>query len=114
MSVKIGCDLVRVGRFEKSAKIGGFLEKILSASEISSAKNSASLAGMFAAKEAIIKALGMKAGDWQKIEIKKDGGGRPYARIADSPLEILSQDISISHDGDYAMAIAVFLIKNDL
>lgn len=112
MDVKIGCDIVSVARFEQSAKEGGkeFLNKIFSSSELAFAERIETLAGMFAAKESVMKALGLKAGDWQKIEIRKNSNGRPVVKILDSSKKILSQDISISHDGEYAMAVAIFYL----
>jgi phosphopantetheine--protein transferase-like protein len=71
------------------------------------------LAGMFAAKEAVIKALAMKAGEWRKIEIGKNNHGRPEARLADFSRRIVAHDLSISHDGEYAVAAAVFLLESE-
>lgn len=114
MKIKIGCDLVYIKRFEKSVRKGGakFLDKIFSNYEISKAASVESLAGLFAVKEAVIKALGFRAGDWKKIEIVKNKTGRPEIKLLKTDAEIISQDISISHDGDFAFAYAVFLIRD--
>lgn len=115
MRIKIGCDIVYLPRFKKSSENAGreFLSKLFTSAELAATADIKSLAGMFAAKEATIKALGMQAGNWQNIEISKDKNGRPQIKILDAPHEIMSQDISISiaHDGDYVMATAVFLTK---
>lgn len=113
MEIKIGCDLVDIKKFKKSAQRGKskFLDKIFSSYELAGNPKIETLAGIFAAKEAVIKALKMKAGDWRKIEITKNQNGEPHLKIAEPPRKIASQDVSISHDGEYAVAMAVFLIN---
>lgn len=113
MRVKVGCDVVSKKRFEESAKKGGqiFLNKLFSSRELTRDPNSETLAGIFAAKEAVIKALELKAGDWQTMEILKTKAGRPEVTFARRDKTVLSHDISISHDGEYAYAVAVFLIS---
>lgn len=116
MSLKVGCDIISIGRFEQSTKNGGqeFLHRIFSASELANSPKIETLAGMFAAKEAVIKALGealkLKAGDWKKIVIMKKSHGRPEVQLHEFNDKILSRDISISHDKEYAMAVAVFIL----
>lgn len=114
MEIKTGCDIVYIKKFERSTERGGpqFLEKIFSSSELTGTASVESMAGMFAAKEAVIKALELKAGDWHKIEIVKNKSGRPEIRLRGINREIASRDISISHDKEYAIAFAVFLISN--
>ncbi len=111
MEIKIGCDLVHLGRFKKSLEAGGvaFLTRIFSEAELRALQSEASLAGVFAAKEATIKALGMMSGDWKQIEVIKDERGKPRLVLGSREL---TGDVSISHDGEYAMATAVFLISN--
>ncbi|GAA4236071.1 hypothetical protein GCM10022254_44790 [Actinomadura meridiana] len=72
------------------------------------------VAGRLAAKEAVFKLLrvGGRPLPWPSIEILKDSGNRPYVRLtgqaarwaADDGLEAI--DISISHDGQFAIAVA--------
>lgn len=76
-------------------------------------------AGRFAAKEAVFKAIcaGLPAGDkgfdLRRIEVLKDGDGRPYVNptpeisAACERASIARIHLSISHDGDYAVAFAV-------
>ncbi len=113
MTIKTGCDLVEIKRFKKSLERGGgrFLDKIFLSQELATSEKIETLAGIFSVKEAVIKALELKAGDWQKIEIIKDKNGRPEIKMLNLDKHIISQDISISHDGDYAMAVVVFLLK---
>lgn len=113
MTIKIGCDLADIRKFKKSLERGGnaFLDKIFSPQELAFSSQPESLAGIFAAKEAVIKALKLKAGDWHKIEIRKNQNGRPEIILIELHHKIISQDVSISHDGEYAMAVAIFLIQ---
>ena len=119
MSLKVGCDIISIGRFEQSAKNGGkeFLQRIFSASELANTPNIETLAGMFAAKEAVMKALGetvpLQAGDWKKIVITKKRNGRPEVQLPEWNDNIVSRDVSISHDQEYAMAVAVFMVTGN-
>lgn len=88
--------------------------KIFTQAELAGASKPENLAGIFAAKEAVIKALGkvlkLKAGDWKKIEIIKKRNGRPEVQLHEFNDKILSRDVSISHDKEYAMAVVVFIL----
>lgn len=63
------------------------------------------LAGTFAAKEAVMKALGLTpAPAWaRRIRIDRDAKGRPEAVVENGP----PVTVSISHDGPVAVAIAL-------
>ncbi len=120
MQIKTGCDLVFIPKFIKSSNKfinlnnNIFLEKIFTSYELSTNNNLTSLAGKFAAKESIIKALDfLNAGDWLNIEIIKLKSGKPIIKLLDSNnLKIVSSDISISHDNSYALATCCFLLEN--
>lgn len=73
-------------------------------------------AGRFAAKEAILKALGTGIGQgvgWKQIEILPDASGAPQVTLRGAALARLAAlgatrcRVSISHQGDYAVAFAV-------
>ncbi len=69
-----------------------------------------SLAGKFAAKEAVIKILsnqGINISHLKEIEILNDESGKPF--VNSSPLKHIPDkiSISISHDGGFAVAIAL-------
>lgn len=78
-----------------------------------------SLAGIFAAKEAFFKALGtgFREGKWSDVEILHDSWGAPYFKLkgyyAQTARARSSVDpsLSISHDGDYAIAYVVWELK---
>lgn len=107
MEPKIGIDLVYIPKFTKSIKNGGeiFLKKIFLESELSGGINSTHLAGIFAGKEAVIKALSLDIGSWLNIRIFKLDSEKPKVQILTGQLKNNNYDISISHDGEYATAI---------
>ncbi len=114
----IGVDICRVDRIsalnaetitrlltEKEKK---YCEKYLESAE--------RIAGRFAAKEAILKALGTgwsQGLSWQQIEILPDSAGAPTPHLSGPAQERLKQCgakncfVSISHEKEYAVAFAV-------
>lgn len=102
----IGIDLVDVTKFSSKAK-DNFFKKIFTDYELSYGFNkkdrSKTLAGIFAAKEAVIKANNLNLAYIlrKKIEIKHINN-KPVALV--DGVEI-NGTISISHDGNYAIAI---------
>ena len=115
----IGIDLVKVERISRiRAKFGNaFLRKFLTKNEITLIKNDRSLAGFYAAKEAIAKALGTGIGvdfSFLDAQIYKDEKGAPHVTLAPkivAKFGIQEISLSITHDGDYAIA-AVMILTN--
>jgi holo-[acyl-carrier protein] synthase len=112
MSIRVGTDIVSVSRVKKSIdKFGNkFLNRFLTSSEISRAKKIESIAGLWAAKEAISKALGCGIGkelNFKDIEIYKDSKGAPHFKIKNSNFNIVDSSLSISHDKDFAIAVVI-------
>ena len=106
MIVKVGCDIAKIKRFSKiDAKV---LNKVFHKNELKVLKPK-TLAGIFAAKESCKKVFNEL--QWHDIEIKKDKNNKPIL-ILHKQKNVISCDISISHDGDYAIATAVFLMIN--
>lgn len=117
--VGIGLDLVNIARVEAIARRwqDRFLQRVYTEDErrasFGRAWPYASLAGRFAAKEAMLKALGTgwSAGvSWQDIQVLNEDGGRPVATVR-GRTGVLAQQagvtrihVSLSHDGDYAIA----------
>ena len=91
----------------------GFKTKFLNRSEIEVAKKIESIAGFWASKEAIAKALGCGIGSklsFHDIYIKKDKRGAPYFNLsteAQKIYNIKSSSLSISHDGGFAIAVVI-------
>ena len=105
IQVKIGCDIVEIKRFFNLDKI--ILNKIFHKSELKNLKPE-TLAGIFAVKESCKKVFNELT--WRDIKIKKEKNGKPTL-ILSTDKNIVSYDISISHDGGYAIATVVFLTK---
>jgi len=111
--MKLGTDLVEIRRIERSLEKFGerFKERFMTPSEIARTKSIESMAGIWAAKEAISKALGCGIGKdlaFQDIEILKDEYGRPFFRLSEkagSRHPIKESSLSISHDGGFALAV---------
>lgn len=99
-----GIDLVYLPEFEAKMK-NLSMEKVFLSSELSENKTTESLAGIFAAKEAFFKAIGRKE-DWLTVWIEKTREGKPQLKslLLD---EGKKTEVSISHAGDYAVAIVI-------
>lgn len=117
--VGIGVDLVSVDRVRAITQRWQerFLHRVYTEAErrdcFRRATPYASLAGRFAAKEAVLKALGVgwAAGvRWQDVQVVSDASGKPVARV-DGRVRRLIEDagvtrihVSLSHDAGYAIA----------
>jgi len=113
MNIRTGIDIVDVRRFEKAIGTDQgdtLLARVFLPAEMHRSSGE-HLAGIFAAKEAVIKALSIAHESWLLIEITADPSGKPHAVIgADVPYTIVGCDISIAHDGGMAIAQCVALI----
>lgn len=99
---RIGIDIVKISRIEKSIKSESFLKEVFTDSEISHCKRAENYAGIFAAKEAYFKALGTGIKrPICNVEILYNENGKPYIKLVEN------SDVSISHDGDYAIATVI-------
>lgn len=112
MEIKIGSDIIHLGKFKRAfaGHRSKFKEDVFFPTELEDTEIS-HLAGIFAAKEATIKALDLKPGQWKKIEIKHTNSGKPLVSLK-PPLDqksIKSHDVTISHHGDYALAVVVMV-----
>ena len=113
MIVGIGVDLVDIGRFERSIeRTPRLVERLFSPAE--RVRPPRSLAARYAAKEALIKALGGSDGvHWTEIEITPEESGRPWFTLTGSTAAVVAErgittlHLSMSHDGGYATAYVV-------
>ena len=119
--VGTGVDLVEVNRFEEALGRWGdrLLGRLFTPAELAYARERKSrvqhLAARFAAKEAVVKALGAPKGlglEWKDLEITRELSGRPgvffrgtMARWADCQVHL-----SLTHTRDYALATALVCV----
>ena len=117
--IKVGTDLVSITRICQALDRFGvrFLNRYLHETEASLSTPSASLAGYWAAKEAIAKALGCGIGSelgFHDIFLEKDAKGAPSFRLSEAAqarFPVRESSLSISHDGDFAIAVVVIVLS---
>lgn len=124
--IKTGIDILKIDRIITKAQNEQFIINTFTDAEISYSKKRSSnvsenkkyqtLAGIYCAKEAVLKALGVgieKLEYLKQIEVTHESSGRPKVCVSRNVLSIIQEmgieniDISISHDGDYAIASCV-------
>jgi holo-[acyl-carrier protein] synthase len=114
---ELGIDIVRVDRIRNTIERFGdrFFRRVLTAGEQRYVRGRpVTMAGRWAAKEAVSKVLGLgvRGIGWTEIEIERLPTGAPSVRLhrrAARRAEQLGMGriaVSISHEGDYAVAIA--------
>jgi holo-[acyl-carrier protein] synthase len=118
----IGIDLVQVKRIEQALERWGdrFKNKVFTPGEIdycSRKRNSSpNYAARFAAKEALVKALGIgmrKGVHWKDVEVARGPLGKPLLKLSGQATEVCKQEkiagifVSITHDQEYSSAIVV-------
>lgn len=117
MIVGTGVDITEVRRLRQAIEKWGdaFSKRVFTDEEIKNAKKRTSfyqhLAGRFAAKEAIFKAMGDKDLNWKDVQITNDTDGRPCCELLNGKGENLDVYISISHVKNYAVANAIVTPK---
>jgi holo-[acyl-carrier protein] synthase len=115
---RIGIDIIEIDRIERAMCRFGqrFLRRIYTEPELMICHEKPhSLAARFAAKEAVMKALGsgIKGVSWKEIEILAKPSGEPLvrlygkARVKANSLGLGELAISLSHSREYAMAFVV-------
>lgn len=113
MIVGVGIDVVDVARFEESlTRRPSMRDRLFTVAE--QELPIGSLAGRFAAKEALAKALGAPAGlHWVDAEVVTEDSGQPRFVLTGSVAEraeslgVRSVHLSISHDAGIASAVVV-------
>ena len=116
-TTELGIDIIKVERIRRSlARFGKrFSTRVLTPAEAAYVRERAeTFAGRWAAKEAISKVLGLgvRGVGWREIEIVRLPTGQPSVRLngrAKRRAEQLGMAriaVSISHERDYAVAIA--------
>lgn len=122
--IGIGLDLVKIARIRRMMERwhNRFLDRLYTEEERRLSARRACpdvfFAGRFAAKEAVLKALGTgwSAGiRWLDIQVLNDATGRPTATVSGQTATLIRQAgvtdilVSVSHDGEYAIAEALLI-----
>lgn len=119
MIIGIGTDIIEIDRIETAVKrTKNFINKVFTKNEIEIFEargfKSEIIAGNFAAKEAVSKAVGtgFRSFGVKDIEILRDEFGKPVVNLSDKVYEVLKRRkvniyISISHSRTNAIAYAV-------
>lgn len=108
MSIRgIGVDTVSIERIAHAMRQPRFMERILAPSERKHQPTAQWLAGRWAAKEALYKAVGEL--QWHDIEVRSGKSGKPEIAILrpDHPCSACRIHLSISHDNGSAVAFVV-------
>ena len=118
----VGVDLCAVSRMEEQLEKEHFLCRCFTQQEIEYIRSrgragSASMAGIFAAKEAVCKALGTGiAFALTDIEVQHTPSGQPVIHLSGRAAELAengSMQLSISHEGDMAAAFVVWTVISE-
>ncbi len=116
-TTELGIDIIKVERIRDALTRFGerFTKRILTDAERAYVRNRPeTMAGRWAAKEAVSKVLGLgvRGVGWREIEIVRLPTGQPTVRLHDRALRRADQlgmsrvAVSISHEREYAVAIA--------
>jgi holo-[acyl-carrier protein] synthase len=116
-TTELGIDIIKVERIRQTLERFGerFSARILTPAERRYVRDRpTTMAGRWAAKEAVSKVLGLgvRGIGWREIEIERLPTGQPAVRLAGRAAARASQlgmdriAVSISHEADYAVAIA--------
>jgi holo-[acyl-carrier protein] synthase len=113
MIIGTGVDITEVRRLRRAVEKWGddFLNRVFTKEELDNAKKRGSfyqhLAGRFAGKEAVFKALGDARLNWRDVQILNDKEGKPFCKILNNKNKKKSIHLSISHVKNYAVAQAI-------
>lgn len=111
--LSIGTDIVKIDRIKSLYKDSKFISKIFSSAEveycISYKDPYIHFSGKYAAKEAVKKALLsakiVKTISLVDIEVLNNNDKSPYIKLIN--VNNIKCNVSISHDGDYAIAFVI-------
>lgn len=118
----VGIDLIEIDRIEAAlGRRPGLAERIFSQRELAYATRRARpgrhLAARFAAKEAVVKALGEEGIPLSQVEICTDGEGAPQVELSGRASAFalsrgLEISISLTHSRDMAGAVALARVSS--
>lgn len=116
VAFQIGVDIIEIDRVAGSLERYGdrFRARVYTVGELRESRGRpSSLAARFAAKEAVIKALGQTDVPLREIEVVRPEGGRPTVRLYGKAaayaerLGVVELSLSLSHCQTYAVAMVV-------
>lgn len=120
MLIGVGCDMIEIARVQKAIVKRSFVERVFAPEEIAYCESrgkqaAASFAARFAAKEAVLKALGtgLRGGELTEIVITNDELGKPSVQLLGyhgqlaAKLGVKKIAISMSHSRETALAYVV-------
>ncbi|MFU2360578.1 MAG: holo-ACP synthase [Phascolarctobacterium sp.] len=120
MIVGVGCDIIEIERIARAIKSESFIRRVFTAEEAAYCQRrgqqaAASFAARFAAKEAVLKALGtgLREGSLQEIAVDNDGLGKPLVQLSGhfamlaKQLGVKNIQISLSHSREFAVAYVI-------
>lgn len=120
MIVGVGCDIIEIERIARAIKSESFIRRVFTAEEAAYCQRRgqqavASFAARFAAKEAVLKALGtgLREGSLQEIAVDNDGLGKPLVQLSGhfamlaKQLGVKNIQISLSHSREFAVAYVI-------
>lgn len=116
--LSVGVDMIEVARIERGVTRHGdrFYQRFFTAQEVAYCEGQATrLAGRFAVKEAVGKALGTGIGDvsWTEIEVVCDARGRPFLQLHGAAAALAAAQglvewsISLSHTDTHAIGFVM-------
>lgn len=117
MILGTGIDIIEIERIKKAVMKENFVKRVFTELEqiychSRGAQAAASYAARFAAKEAVMKALGtgLAGGNWLDIEVCNDEAGKPQLALSGSFGRLAAQQgvtaihLSLTHAREYAAA----------
>ncbi len=116
--LKCGLDLCRISRMERMLEHQHFLDRCLTPDEQAylagkGGQRAATLAGLWAAKEAVLKALGTGISlPLTEVEIRHDALGAPCCHLTGQAAALAGEalvSLSVTHEDGMAAALCVLL-----
>lgn len=108
-----GVDIIEIARIAQAVTKEEFWKRVYTPLEWTAAKGLAfHLAGCFAAKEALLKAMGtgLAGFSWLEMEVRHEPSGAPYLQVSGKVAQFLAAQkvarihLSISHSKENAIA----------
>ena len=122
MRIGVGCDVIEIARVQKAIERAAFVKRVFTPAEIAYCESrgkqaAASFAARFAAKEAVLKALGtgLRGGELTAIVITYAALGMPSVQLYDYNIELNKKkgvkNIALSMSHSRAMALAYVVME---